>query len=427
MKKEITIEFLENLYLADKRPWVITFSGGKDSTLVLHLVIELLLKFKRLNKPLKPTYIVSSDTRIEMPMVKNYLEETLEQIQNFSNTNNLNLYVNLIKPDLRETFFSLLIGKGYPSPNKWFRWCTDRLKIKPATLFLTELVKKHSSIIMLLGVRSDESVNRAKSINSRVINFNNLSMHSNIPNAYMLSPIVNWTTKEVWRFLRNNPPAWGSYKKLFELYSKGASNIDSDEDCNMALNPDSPSCGKSRFGCWTCTVVEQDRSMEGMIKSGETWMQPLLDYRKLLLHYRDDRDKRLHRRRNGQLGLGAFYLEVRKDLLDKLLSIQESKEFKSRGIKLISIDELKIIQEYWNDDGDIYNSVYKIAKKYGIKLENQDINIELDLENLNQTEAALFMRIYEIERNRKKSSNRIGILKEIENRVIDFYKGEFID
>ena len=34
-------------------------------------------------------------------------------------------------------------------------------------------------------------------------------------------------------------------------------------DCNIALNPGAPSCGKTRFGCWVCTVVEKDRSNGG--------------------------------------------------------------------------------------------------------------------------------------------------------------------
>ncbi len=159
-----------------------------------------------------------------------------------------------------------MIGKGYPAPNKWFRWCTDRLKIRPTTEFLNSIIRENQSILMLLGVRLDESSNRAKSINSRELNFQGLSLHDQIPNAYILSPIKDWTTIEVWEYLRSNPAPWGdNHQELIKLYSKGAlmpdgTVRDGEADCNIALHPDDPSCGKTRFGCWTCTVVEKDKS-----------------------------------------------------------------------------------------------------------------------------------------------------------------------
>jgi DNA sulfur modification protein DndC len=430
-----TRKLLKHHYLSNNRPLVVTFSGGKDSTVVLQLVIEMLLELKKEGQKLKQTFVVSSDTTVEMPIIESYLENVLNSIDIFCQKEDLNLSVNLIKPKVEESFFSLMIGKGYPAPNKWFRWCTDRLKIRPATYFLESLVKKNQSILMLLGVRIDESSSRAQSINSRELNFQGLSLHDQIPNAYVLSPIKDWTTLEVWRYLSSNPAPWGNHEDMMKLYSKGAvmpdgTIRDGDADCNIALNPEAPSCGKTRFGCWTCTVIDKDRSMEGMVQSGEEWMKPLWEYREILLDYRDREDKRNSRRRNGQLGLGAFNIDVRKELLEKLFIIEEEEEFIQRGIELISNEEIEIIQEYWNGDGDIENTALKLAIKYG-----RDVNIveshEIDevLSSITSKEYSreLFNRIYEVEKKRKNSSMRIGILNEIEERVNNYYKGEFVE
>jgi DNA sulfur modification protein DndC len=370
-----------------------------------------------------------------MPIIESYLENVLNSIKLFCQKEDLNLSVNLIKPKVEDSFFSLMIGKGYPAPNKWFRWCTDRLKIRPATDFLEHLVKKNQSILMLLGVRIDESVSRAQSINSRELNFQGLSLHDQIPNAYVLSPIKDWTTLEVWQYLNSYPAPWGSHQEMMKLYSKGAvmpdgTVRDGDADCNIALNPEAPSCGKTRFGCWTCTVIDKDRSMEGMVQSGEEWMKPLWEYREILLEYRDREDKRNSRRRNGQVGLGAFNLDVRKELLERLFIIEKDSNFIQRNITLISNEEIETIQLYWNGDGDIENSALTLAVKYGRDVEiveTHEIDEVLSSITSKEYSRELFNRIYEVEKKRKNSSMRIGILNEIEERVNNYYRGEFVE
>ncbi|MCB1193045.1 MAG: hypothetical protein H7A23_12965 [Leptospiraceae bacterium] len=36
-------------------------------------------------------------------------------------------------------------------------------------------------------------------------------------------------------------------------------------ECPLVIDDTTPSCGNSRLGCWTCTVIDQDKSMGYMI------------------------------------------------------------------------------------------------------------------------------------------------------------------
>ncbi|HEX5329410.1 DNA phosphorothioation system sulfurtransferase DndC [Sulfuricurvum sp.] len=436
-----TIEELKQQYFADERPWVVTYSGGKDSTCVLQLVIAMLQELHAEGKDHKHTYVVSSDTTVEMPIIEKYLRTKLDEITEFAESTELKLSCHKLSPKIEESFWTLMVGKGYPAPTSTFRWCTERMKINPATHFLQSLVNKHQSILMLLGVRSAESQARQTSIANRKLNQRGLSPHDNIPNAFVLSPIKHWTNEDVWTYLSNTgkdttPYPWKNHDYMMSLYDKGSG----EGDCNIALNPQSPSCGKTRFGCWVCTVVEKDRSMEGMLKNGEEWMLPLWEYREKIYLYRNDEERRFERRRDGSMGAGAFLPDIRRELLDELLQTEikvselyhvykkNSPDYNPHeNFQLIKDDEIELIQANWNTDFDISNYAYRIAQKYN-RLMDRPITTPLrsKLENYSdELNIDLFERIYEIEVYRKNISTRYGIIGEIEKRIVNFYKGQF--
>ena len=359
---------LKKEFFADTRPWVVTFSGGKDSTTVLQLVVEMLLDLTEEEKDFKKVYVVSSDTGVEMPIIEDYTTNKIDQINDFIKKSNINMQVNILKPKVTESFWTLLLGKGYPSPNQTFRWCTDRMKIKPATTFLKSLTEKNESILMLLGVRSDESQARAESIAKRDENHRGFSKHGEIPNAFVFSPVKDWTNADVWTYLSKYPAPWGAHTDMTKLYDKGSGEA----DCNIALNPEAASCGKTRFGCWVCTVVSKDKSMANMLRNkGDEWMMPLNSFRNKLEEYRYDHSKRQPRRRNGQKSVGPFLLSVRKELLKELLSIEKKliDLGKMGSKKLISDDEIAQIQLEWLHDGDFFETAITMA---------QDVNRLID-------------------------------------------------
>lgn len=427
-KAELVKKRLKKEFLADNRPWVVTFSGGKDSTAVLQLTIEMLMDLKAEGyTQLKKVYIVSSDTKVEMPIIEDYLWQKLQSIENFIKKEKLNAEIKVLSPNLNETFWTLLLGKGYPSPNQNFRWCTDRLKIKPATYFLKNLTHKHKSIIMLLGVRSAESQSRAQSIEKRVLNHRGFSKHNSIPNAFVFSPIRDWSNAEVWTYLSQNEAPWGTHKDMMRLYDKGSGEA----DCNIALNPEAPSCGKTRFGCWVCTVVSKDKSMENMLRNEEEyWMAPLHEYRNKLEKFRYDHSKRQKRRRNGQKAIGPFLLSVRQELFKRLLEIEKQLEPHLHGKKLILDEEILEIQKLWELEGDLFDTAIETAKQFGRSIQSTnrygfDKNIKKEIQQFceeNGITIELVEKTLQLEHEYKNQLKRYGLFVDLDNLITGFVK-----
>ena len=295
-------EKIKTVYLSDKRPWVIGYSGGKDSTTVVQLVINTLLEMKNENIQLnKVVYIISSDTMVETPLIINNIGNTLSLIQNYADQNHLPIITQLVSPNIDNTFWVNLIGKGYPAPNQSFRWSTDRLKIEPSNKFIKGKISEYWEVIVLLGVRKAESISRARSIHEHSIEGKYIMKHSSLKNAYTFAPIQDFSTDDVWNYLLNNISPWGGdNEELFKLYSDSNSG-----ECPLIIDQETKektgSCGNSRFGCWVCTVVKEDKALTGFVENGEDWLRPLLSYRNWLYLHRDDRSMRMNIRANGSV------------------------------------------------------------------------------------------------------------------------------
>ena len=364
-------------YRADDRPWVIAFSGGKDSTAVLQLVLNMLTELSGYHKPL---YVISSDTRVEAPNIVDYVERVLSAVQSYADTNGLPLHTQIVRPTIEQTFWAKLIGRGYPPPTRWFRWCTNNMKIKPARAAIDEIVREHGSVVLLLGSRTSESSTRSRAIASRASNARGLNPHHEIPNAFVMTPIVDWSTDEVWEFLfENNPPPWQySHDDMLSLYRQANGG-----ECPVVMDLNTPSCGGSRFGCWTCTVVRLDRSMEGFIQSGgNEWMLPLNKFRNWLKDIREDPQWRQPRRRDGRSGIGPFTPNARKIILQRLLETEQAFQH-----TLIRDEEIQYIQAEWSSEFDFQNSAITLARQFG-----RDVGECADM-NLSQNELELISRI----------------------------------
>ncbi len=338
----IRLELRDEYLQPHAKPWIIGFSGGKDSTLVLQLVFDMLLELPASRRH-RPVHVLSNDTLVESPVVQSFVDRLLSELEHAVGALNVPVVVKKTIPDADNTFWVNLIGRGYPAPNRLFRWCTDRMKIRPTSAYIKAQASEVGEVILLLGVRRLESSARAKVV-LRYNNGTRLNRHNDIKNCLIFRPIVDLTTDEVWiTLLQSRPPWGGSHKALATLYRNAQGG-----ECPFVTDQDDvPSCGtsSSRFGCWTCTVVEKDKSMQGFIDNGHEHLEPLAEFRDWLQKLSRDAANRMTERRNGQEGMGPFTMEARQEILAK---VQEAA--KEVGLVLISDDEIIRIHELWRDD-----------------------------------------------------------------------------
>lgn len=422
-------EVLEQ-YMADddNRPWIIGFSGGKDSTMLLQLVWATVSKIEPILRT-RPIYVVCNDTLVENPKIAQFIRITLKNIQDEAVKQGIPLTVHETTPKLEESFWVNLIGKGYPTPNNTFRWCTERLKINPTTEFIKSKISEIGEVIILLGTRSAESINRARSIKKHEVKGERLRKHV-LPNAYVFALIKDLETEEVWQYLLQNNPGWGgSNRALVTLYNNASGG-----DCPLVIDTTTPSCGNSRFGCWVCTVVAKDKSMSALIDNGEEWMEPLADFRDMLQENRNNRDWRDTKRRGSYIenpdGWGPYLEEKRAYMLKVLLQAQKEVQKTEPELILINSQELVGIQVTWHRDSlfrfsvaDIYNEVY------GTNLKAQDFEIKDVFEQdtlrevfVDEIDYNLINELLEVQQSRYIMVNNYGLQHDLENHLEHYVK-----
>jgi len=297
---DIKAEIKDEYRAAHGRPWIIGFSGGKDSTLVLQLVIESLLEIPWSERT-RRVHVIANDTLVESPIVQAYVDTILNTLDEALPKLSLPVDIRKTTPAVDQTFWVNHIGRGDPAPTRLFRWCTDRMKIRPTTEFIRQQVCEAGEVILLLGVRRSESTARAASAR-KYDNGGRLNRHNDIIGCLVFRPILELATDEVWEYLSQAvAPGGGAHKALMDLYRNAAGG-----ECPIVIDPDTqPSCGSSsiRFGCWTCTIVEKDKSFRNAMEKGFERLEPMANFRDWLKGFCYDDVNRMKQRRNGQDGI----------------------------------------------------------------------------------------------------------------------------
>lgn len=428
------IEDIVEQYLEDDNniPWIIGFSGGKDSTVLLTLVWRAMILVREkygCKRLCRNVYVVNNDTLVENPIITDYVIEVMAVIESAAIEQKLPIVVKVTTPKLEDSFWISFLGKGYPVPNNTFRWCTDRLKIKPTTQFILDQVDEMGEAIILIGTRLSESATRAKSIRKHEVKGKRLTKHPLNPNTYTYPPIKDLYLEEVWYILSKESSPWGyDNGKIFQIYADASSD---DYECpTVVVDKNQPSCGQSRFGCWVCTVVKEDKSMMALIQNGNQWMQPLLTYRDEMVEDRNISENRRPERRNGQAAvdaeghnLGNYTFEYRHKMMKKLLEVQKQMQVHNPHMELISNQELVAVQINWFRDGhfspkvtDIFNEVYGRDMAY----ENMKYEERLLLEHVcreSPDDYHLINDLVSLQKSKTLMMNNSGLQGDIENRL----------
>jgi DNA sulfur modification protein DndC len=430
-------EEIRDLYLSDAIPWAVGYSGGKDSSTVLQLVWNALKGLPE-GKCTKPVHVISTDTLVEQPLVSSWVDVSLARMRTAAAEQDLPIVPHKLTPEVEDSFWVNLIGKGYPAPRNKFRWCTERLKIRPSNKFIRDVVRQNGEAILVLGTRKAESQKRALTMARHEANRvrDRLSPNANLSNSLVYTPIEDWSNDDVWLYLMQVKNPWGHDNKTLLGMYQGASE---GGECPLVVDTTTPSCGASRFGCWVCTVVEKDRSMEAMIKNDEekVWMTPLLELRNEL-DKPDDRDRRDFRRMNGSVQLfhgrtipGPYTKEWRERWLRKLLEAQQSirrdgpEDF--RSVNLITPEELHEIRRIWlydkhEFDDQLPRIFQEVVGEVFPKRDDDDNSLRADdwelLKDICNGDQALFnlqVALLGVEREYRGMSRRAGVFEALED------------
>ena len=429
-------EILDQYLYADdtNRPWIIGFSGGKDSTVLLTLVWLALKRIKETTPApfqlRRPIYVVCNDTLVENPIISTYVDDVLNKIEHAAMEQDLPIIVKKTIPRLEDSFWVNVIGKGYPVPNNAFRWCTDKMKIKPTARFITEQVDECGEAIILIGTRKAESATRARSIKKHERHGERLTHHTLLQNTWVYAPIKELMLEEVWYIINAIPSPWGFDNSiLFNIYLDASAD---DYECPTVVTDKSHgSCGQSRFGCWVCTVVKEDKSMRSLIQKGREWMLPLYEFRIALDTNRNNIENRMPFRRDGRRAvndMGTYTFKYRAEILKDLLNVQRELQKNDSSIKLISDQEMIAIQVNWYRDfnfgysvSEIYNSIYNTSL---IMDENSKNKLEAELMRKickdDPEEGELIEQLLLLQRSKSLMKRRRGLPSEIETRIKEF-------
>jgi DNA sulfur modification protein DndC len=439
----------QDLYLSDSLPWVVGYSGGKDSTATLQLIWSALQALPK-SAPKKPVHVISTDTLVENPIVAKWVEHSLKMMERSAREQELPIIPHRLVPDVQDRYWVNLIGRGYPAPRPMFRWCTSRLKISPSNKFIREVADQNGEAILVLGSRKSESNARKRVIEAYATDKRNtrdlLSVNSNpqLSRVWVYTPVEDWSNDDVWEYLVTEVNPWGyDNKQLLDIY-RGAT---ADNECPLVVDTSTPSCGDSRFGCFVCTLVDKDKSMQAMIQNDDEkrWMIPLSNFRNKYLDIKEDWDRRDFRRMDRSLvihkeGLlhGPYKQKYREELLLQLLKVQE--EVRQAGpehvkdLELITSEELEEIRRIWVNEKhefeDSLPSIYEraIGKPYprpefeeGHEIRAEDLDLlrrvasnDSDPDDLHYQ---LTRELLHIEMGYRTASRRVGIYDALERAL----------
>jgi DNA sulfur modification protein DndC len=315
----------------------VAWSGGKDSTAVLTLIVHL-IESGQLRQP-KRLYVFYADTRQELPPLQQAADRIMEKLRERDW-----IEVTVVRAPIDKRFMVYILGRGVPPPNNnTLRWCTRQIKVDPMSAALEAATENlPGTALMITGVREGESAVRdgriAMSCSKDGAECGQGWYQQMLPNAKgirgrlaTLAPILHWRVCTVWDWLKvfAPQPEFGAWPTSILADAYGG---DEAEEIN------------ARTGCVGCPLASKDAALEAVIAL-PNWshLAPLLELKPLYRWLREPAQR--HRKagaeklKDGSTAknpqrMGPITLEARSVALGKVLDIQ-----RRASVDLINAEE----------------------------------------------------------------------------------------
>ena len=353
--QELTIQSL-NAYAYQHKHWVIAWSGGKDSTATMTLIIYLILS-GQIERPESLT-VMYADTRLELPPLA---FSALSMLEHLDRMNLPWLKTKVVTSDLDHRFFVYMLGRGVPPPNNnTLRWCTSQIKVTPMQDAIEkEFQNREEKVLTITGVRMGESAIRDGRL-SMACNKNGAECgqgwYMNTLNNKItatIAPIIHWRVCNVWDWLQIFAPQekYGGWNTTMLAQAYGGSLANE-------VN--------ARTGCIGCPLAQKDTALDAVMDQfPDEWgyLQPL---KKLKPIYREMREFKYRLRKHGErkadgtlaknpYRVGPLTMQARKDFTEQILNVQRevnvlAMKYGRPEIDILNKEELKRIQWHWDNN-----------------------------------------------------------------------------
>ncbi len=229
--------------------WILPFSGGKDSSVLLDLTLSFLIE-KRLKKKRPSLIITYNDTLLEWPPLRDWALKVMRSLKRLTENTGVDLRTFILKPEAGESFLEMVFKKRYPAPSPRFRWCTERLKVRPTLRIIRRLSSQGHNIIMLTGVRYNESKERSGRLKGRDVIKNNGGPFKGPGSVKAYAPLYSWTLNDIWTYIDSKRPVWNEPSWTFLVNLYGPKRLDYE----------------LRFGCFLCPLIKHDLSGKRLVE-----------------------------------------------------------------------------------------------------------------------------------------------------------------
>lgn len=316
-------------------PFVIAYSGGKDSSVTLDIVARYADKYG-LEAPI---YVVYNETWLDPPPVRKWVYSHLEAVKRWAKQTGRDFKIIITTPPPGKDFFTLVLEKGYALPViRWHApWCNKEMKTRPTGRLLKKIMQEngYKTLVYVTGGRITESSRRKKSLRKLGVESPlSVTKKEYVGKVYYLAPIYDWKDEEVLTYLKENTPTifGDSYIPLLNLYRRYGENG-----------------RKLRTGCWICPQVKRDKFLEAYAKDHPEY-KIVLETRDKIINISENPKYRTAISKNGYPA-GRITLEGRR-LIAKYL------------YELIQTDVgQKLMKDYLEAVPSLMNLIYTLINK----------------------------------------------------------------